>query len=81
MRDSFIIYNGYAEYVYNFSCGDSKTLSISFPNYNICRLRVQNPDSKPSIMVGLGYVNEKISDVASDFSENDCAYEIKSDKL
>ena len=81
MRDSFIIYNGYAEYGYNFSCGDSKTLSISFPNYNICRLRVQNPDSKPSIMVGLGYVNEKISDVASDFSENDCAYEIKSDKL
>lgn len=55
-----------------------KTIVISFPDENICRVRTHGKRAKNSIMIDRGYVIEKIRDIDSHITERDAYYEITS---
>ena len=65
-----------------FDCEDNLTLTLSFPEASILRVRisaVKNP--RPSIMVLLGYVKETLEETKFILSEDNESYRISTDML
>lgn len=65
-----------------FNCENNVTLTLSFPEASIIRMRLSEvKDPRPSIMVLLGYIKEVLEETRFTLSEDSEVYRINTDKL
>lgn len=65
-----------------FSCENDVTLTLSFPEASILRMRLSKiAHPRPSIMISLGYVKEVLEETAFTLTEDDAVYKISTEKI